>query len=106
MRADYYGTPLFGWADSADIVVASKFQKEFGYAPGFKQNPKGKGPLTTAYSTAQGIVPGLLGIGDSGIRGVRERYPQRWNSCLHHVAVINIRIRLLMGESGQLSNGT
>lgn len=40
---------------------------------GWSTNPKRKskrGPLTTAYSTAQGIVPGLLGIGDGVIRGV------------------------------------
>ena len=75
VRADYYGTPLYGWVDTADVVVAAKFSKEFGYEPGFKQNPKGKrkskrGPLTTAYTMSSGIIPAALGIGDSVIRGV------------------------------------
>ena len=62
-----------GGHDSADIVVASKFQsRSLAYAPGLKGKRKRskRGPLTTAYSTAQGIVPGLLGIGDGVIRGV------------------------------------
>lgn len=59
------------------LVTGEDFTLEFG-TPGREANPKGKGkrkrlkrgPLTTAYSTAQGIVPGLLGIGDGVIRGV------------------------------------
>lgn len=59
------------------VVTGEDFTLEFG-TPGREANPKGKGkrkrskrgPLTTAYSTAQGIVPGLLGIGDGVIRGV------------------------------------
>ena len=66
------------------VVTGEDFTLEFG-TPGREANPKGKGkrkrskrgPLTTAYSTAQGIVPGLLGIGDSAIRGVVGN-PQKW----------------------------
>ena len=58
-------------------ISATAAYKDLDGARGdyFGRNPKGKrkskrGPLTTAYSTAQGIVPGLLGIGDGVIRGV------------------------------------
>jgi hypothetical protein len=38
VRADYYGTPFYGWVDNANIVAAAKFRKLYDYEPGLKGN--------------------------------------------------------------------
>ena len=71
-----YSTGIIPQTDGQWLVKVwgiGKYNPSVGNAQGSqkgKRKRSKRGPLTTAYSTAQGIVPGLLGIGDGVIRGV------------------------------------